>query len=66
MASLSSVAETPKRIWENSAEGCYVALTDDYLDIKSTMDRVRDPGAGAIVLFAGRLSLDSFSFPFYT
>ncbi|EKD15684.1 Molybdenum cofactor synthesis protein 2B [Drepanopeziza brunnea f. sp. 'multigermtubi' MB_m1] len=32
---------------------CYVALTHDYLDVKSTMDRVRSPKAGAIVLFAG-------------
>ncbi|XMA15077.1 hypothetical protein WAI453_007868 [Rhynchosporium graminicola] len=33
--------------------GCYVALTDDHLDIRATMDRVRSPKAGAIVLFAG-------------
>ncbi|RDL36089.1 Molybdopterin synthase catalytic subunit [Venustampulla echinocandica] len=32
---------------------CYVALTDDPLDAKSIMDRVRSPKAGAIVLFAG-------------
>ncbi|KAI5464022.1 Molybdopterin biosynthesis MoaE [Mariannaea sp. PMI_226] len=42
-----------QEIWEDSAEGCYVALTHDHLDVKSIMDRVRDPGAGAIVLFAG-------------
>ncbi|CAG8982969.1 hypothetical protein HYALB_00003548 [Hymenoscyphus albidus] len=31
----------------------YVALTHDLLDVKSIMDRVRSPKAGAIVLFAG-------------
>ncbi|MBV35352.1 MAG: hypothetical protein CMP47_07825 [Rickettsiales bacterium] len=34
-------------------DGCYIALTDDLLDAKSMMDRVRSPKAGAIVLFAG-------------
>ncbi|KAF8853935.1 Molybdopterin biosynthesis MoaE [Acephala macrosclerotiorum] len=38
---------------ELQADGCYVALTHDYLDAKSMMDRVRSPKAGAIVLFAG-------------
>lgn len=36
-------------------DGCYVALTQDNLDAKSAMDRVRSPKAGAIVLFAGIL-----------
>ncbi|KAL3420235.1 Molybdopterin synthase catalytic subunit [Phlyctema vagabunda] len=34
-------------------DGCFVALTHDHLDAQSTMDRVRSPKAGAIVLFAG-------------
>jgi len=38
---------------ELTAEGCYVALTHDPLDVKAIMDRVRSPEAGAIVLFAG-------------
>lgn len=36
-------------------DGCYVALSHDYLDAKSMMDRVRSPKAGAIVLFAGKI-----------
>lgn len=32
---------------------CYVALTLDHLDATATMDKVRSPKAGAIVLFAG-------------
>ncbi|TVY56150.1 Molybdopterin synthase catalytic subunit [Lachnellula cervina] len=32
---------------------CCVALTEDHLDSKSVMDKVRSPKAGAIVLFAG-------------
>ncbi|KUJ07262.1 Molybdopterin biosynthesis MoaE [Mollisia scopiformis] len=38
---------------ELQENNCYVALTHDYLDAKSMMDRVRSPKAGAIVLFAG-------------
>lgn len=38
---------------ELQEEDCYVALTHDHLDAKTTMDRVRSPKAGAIVLFAG-------------
>lgn len=34
-------------------DGRYVALTQETLDAKSIMDRVRSPRAGAIVLFAG-------------
>lgn len=34
-------------------EDCYVALTHNHLDVKAMMDRVRNPKAGAIVLFAG-------------
>lgn len=33
---------------------CYVALTRDHLDINHTMDLVRSPKAGAIVMFAGQ------------
>lgn len=40
-------------IWELSEEGCHVALTRDHLNAQETMDRVRSPEAGAIVLFAG-------------
>jgi len=40
----SSVVEEP---------GIYVALTEDELDPKFIMDRVRSPQCGAIVLFAG-------------
>ena len=38
---------------EINEDACYVALTEDHLDAKSMMDRVRSPKAGAIVLFAG-------------
>jgi hypothetical protein len=32
----------------------WVALTKDSLDVKPVMDFVRNPGAGAIVIFAGQ------------
>lgn len=35
----------------------YVSLTYDELNAKSTMDRVKSPKAGAVVLFAGKSSL---------
>ncbi|KAJ2975496.1 hypothetical protein NUW58_g8336 [Xylaria curta] len=38
---------------ELSADGCYVALTHDHLQVQDIMHRVRSPQAGAIVLFAG-------------
>ncbi|KAI1163557.1 Molybdopterin biosynthesis MoaE [Nemania serpens] len=38
---------------EISEDGCYVALTHHHLQVQETMDRVRSPEAGAIVLFAG-------------
>lgn len=41
---------------ELQEDDCYVALTNDYLDAKSMMDRVRSPKAGAIVLFAGKIN----------
>jgi len=48
---------------ELSEDNCFVALTHDGLDAKVTMDRVRSPKAGAIVLFAGELlSLTTISF----
>ncbi|KAH7158210.1 Molybdopterin biosynthesis MoaE [Dactylonectria estremocensis] len=47
------------KMWEAAEDGCYVALTHDYLNVQATMDRVRDPGAGAIVIFAGT-TRDSF------
>ncbi|CCU82007.1 cnxH/molybdopterin synthase large subunit [Blumeria hordei DH14] len=39
--------------------GCHVALTFECLSISDTIDRVRSPKAGAIVLFAGT-TRDSF------
>jgi hypothetical protein len=36
-----------------SEEGIHISLTDRELDILSTMDLVRSPKAGAMVLFAG-------------
>ncbi|RFU33689.1 hypothetical protein B7463_g2667, partial [Scytalidium lignicola] len=41
-------------------DNCYVALTHDHLDVKYTMDLVRSPKAGAIVIFAGT-TRDNFS-----
>lgn len=34
----------------------HVCLTHDPLDVSATVARVKDPGAGAIVLFAGQSS----------
>ena len=34
----------------------YVSLTYDELDAKSIMDRVKSPKAGAVVLFAGKIT----------
>ncbi|KAF4509902.1 hypothetical protein G6O67_001837 [Ophiocordyceps sinensis] len=45
---------------ELSSEGCHVALTAEPLNVQRTMDRVRSPEAGAIVLFAGT-TRDSFA-----
>jgi len=47
---------------ELQENGCYVALTDDCLDAKSMMDRVRSPQAGAIVLFAGIIQFLALQF----
>jgi hypothetical protein len=44
-------------------EGCYVALTDGYLNAQAMMDKVRSPQAGAIVLFAGLYSKYPISSP---
>ncbi|KAB5528877.1 Molybdopterin synthase catalytic subunit [Coniochaeta sp. 2T2.1] len=41
------------QVWELQEGSCYVALTRDHLQVQPIMDRVKDPGAGAIVLFAG-------------
>lgn len=41
--------------------GCYVALTHEHLQVQETMDRVRSPQAGAIVLFAGESTSPSLS-----
>ncbi|KHO00204.1 Molybdenum cofactor synthesis protein 2B [Metarhizium album ARSEF 1941] len=40
-------------VWELFSQDCYAALTRDHLDVQALMDRVRNPAAGAIVLFAG-------------
>lgn len=40
-----------------SDDGCYVGLTYEHLNAQQTMDKVRSPEAGAIVLFAGRSHL---------
>lgn len=37
-----------------SEQDVYVSLTYDELDAKYTMDRVKSPKAGAVVLFSGR------------
>lgn len=42
-----------------SEPGIYVALTHSSLDAGAVMDKVRSPGAGAVVLFAGT-TRDSF------
>jgi molybdopterin synthase catalytic subunit len=39
---------------EKSDGICYVALTEKCLDVGEVMGRVRNPKAGAIVLFAGK------------
>lgn len=43
----------PSDAWELADERCHVSLTRAPLDVRQTMDRVRSPAAGAIVLFAG-------------
>ena len=48
--------ENPQNVWEQTDQDCYVALTHDHLNAQAIMDRVRSPSAGAIVLFAGKLS----------
>lgn len=40
---------------EIASEKCWVALTHDNLDVKVVMNKVRDPQAGAIVVFAGSI-----------
>jgi molybdopterin synthase catalytic subunit len=52
-------SEKAQDVWEQTEQDCYVALTHDHLNAQAIMDRVRSPSAGAIVLFAGKLS--SFS-----
>jgi molybdopterin synthase catalytic subunit len=39
---------------DHSDGKCYVALTENNLDVGEVMDKVRSPKAGAIVLFAGK------------
>lgn len=35
-------------------QDCWVGLTHSHLDVQTVMDKVRNPQAGAIVLFAGK------------
>ncbi|KAG8671451.1 hypothetical protein FPOAC1_004699 [Fusarium poae] len=49
-------SENTQDVWEQTEQDCYVALTHDHLNAQAIMDRVRSPSAGAIVLFAGKLS----------
>ncbi|KAM5381951.1 hypothetical protein ACJZ2D_002739 [Fusarium nematophilum] len=53
----SSEKTRDQEAWQMSDEGCHVALTHDHLNAQATMDLVRSPSAGAIVLFAGKPSL---------
>ncbi|TLD22441.1 hypothetical protein PspLS_08144 [Pyricularia sp. CBS 133598] len=52
MSQLDS-AQLPNEANEVGEDGCYVGLTHDKLDVQRTMDRVRSPEAGAIVVFVG-------------
>lgn len=45
--------DNPQETTVLTDEGCYVALTDEPLNIQAITDRVRSPQAGAIVIFAG-------------
>ncbi|KAM4065317.1 moaE protein [Hirsutella rhossiliensis] len=47
------MANSQDEPWELSADGCHVALVTEPLNIQETMNKVRSPEAGAIVLFAG-------------
>lgn len=49
------MATEEQDLWELTVDGCYVALTNDLLNVQAVMDRVRSPQAGAIVIFAGEL-----------
>jgi molybdopterin synthase catalytic subunit len=42
-------------------EGIYVGLTYDDLDVVSIMNRVKNPKAGAVVMFAGAFSASTHS-----
>ncbi|KAH8169809.1 moaE protein [Sarocladium implicatum] len=47
------MAAPEDEIWDISEDGCFVGLTHDHLNVQQSMDKVRSPEAGAIVLFAG-------------
>ncbi|KAG6000227.1 hypothetical protein E4U21_005689 [Claviceps maximensis] len=47
---MTSQTQEPREL---SHDACHVALTTDLLNPQATMDKVRSPAAGAIVLFAG-------------
>ncbi|KAG6014714.1 hypothetical protein E4U54_004963 [Claviceps lovelessii] len=48
------MASQQQEAWQLSHDNnCHVALTTDHLNPQATMDKVRSPAAGAIVLFAG-------------
>lgn len=46
--------DASKQVTELSEGPCHVSLTHDLLNVNQTMDKVRSPSAGAIVLFAGK------------
>jgi molybdopterin synthase catalytic subunit len=43
--------DTPAFVEE---EGIHVGITHEYLDVMTSMNKVKSPKAGAIVLFAGK------------
>lgn len=55
-------SQNTQDVWEQTEQDCYVALTHNHLNAQAIMDRVRRPSAGAIVLFAGKLSRLYLSF----
>lgn len=46
--------QIPAGAHETQEDKCYVALTNDRLDVQAVMDMVRSPEAGAIVVFVGK------------
>ncbi|KLU83439.1 hypothetical protein MAPG_02499 [Magnaporthiopsis poae ATCC 64411] len=50
---MADQSQIPAGAHEVQEDKCYVALTNDRLDVQAVMDRVRSPEAGAIVVFVG-------------